>query len=62
MDEANDGAYEVHPVTCFACAVRDAEQREVSERIDTPDSRKAGGIDRSTVDGTYMVVTKKGGG
>lgn len=60
-DDAED-AYEVVPVTCHACAARDAEQREVSGRIDTPDNRNwDSGLDRSSVDGTYLVVTKKGG-
>ena len=61
MDPANEGEYEVVPVTCWACAARDGESRAVSERIDTPDSRKPGGLDRSSVDGTFLLVKKKGG-
>lgn len=61
MDEANEDAYEVVPVMCFACAARDAEQRSVAERLDTAEHRRSGGIDRSAVDGTYLAVVRKGG-
>lgn len=61
MAEDAEGKYEAVPLTCWACAARDAEQRSVSERIDTPESRRRDGIDRSAVDGTFLIVRKKGG-
>jgi hypothetical protein len=60
MDTDNEGHYEAVPMTCFACAARESEQRSVSERIDTADNRGSGKLSRESVDGVYIGVAERG--
>lgn len=53
MDPANSEAYEAVPVTCFACATRDAERRQASEAMH---GSKYG---KSAFDGLHIGVTER---
>lgn len=50
MDEANDGRYETVPVHCFACAARDAENRDVAK------ARRSESYGEGSFDGLYVGV------
>ena len=54
MDPANSESYEAVPVTCFACAARDAEKRHAQE------IRGSGEMGSGAFDGIYLTVSKKG--
>ena len=53
MDPDADGAYESVPLTCFACAARDAENRAVS------DARSKESQTSTSFDGLYIGVQKR---
>lgn len=55
MDPANDRAYEADPVTCAACAAKDAEAREASK------AKASGRFGDAALDGLYIGVKRKGG-
>lgn len=47
------GQWDVVPITCFACAARDRENREASE------ARSSGRIGDGALDGLYFAVTRR---
>jgi hypothetical protein len=49
MDPDMHGMFEVVPVQCFACAAKDAEEREVSE----------GRLPKAALDGVYFAVQER---
>lgn len=53
MDEANATAYEAVPVTCFACAARDAERRHAHDEMQNDR------IGKAAFDGLLVGVVKK---
>jgi|GEM_PF-2776015 len=52
MDEANDGLYEAVPVHCFACAARDAENRQIGK------ARSDGSMGDGSFDGLLIGLKK----
>lgn len=53
--EEADGRYVAEPLTCHACAARDAESRRASE------ARQSGNWGEGSFDGVYFAITEKAG-
>lgn len=55
MDPANVDAYAAVPVQCFACAAKDAETRQASQKTSSNQ------LSRSAMDGLYIGVERREG-
>ena len=53
MSEAMDGAYDAVPMHCFACAARDAENRQISA------DRASEKFAPASFDGLYVAITER---